>query len=347
MTDDSGSKGGGGDQLAEEAALWFARRRGPDADALEPAFQAWIARGALHLAAYNRAAEIFAMGKCLTDATDSEEDRKSMAMDARPVPSSHRDRRLLILTALLSMMLGGWLVWRALPTSATADRPATLAGASRDRPLQLATRLGEIRVIALEDGSRITLDSDSLVVAALGPRRRDLRLERGRARFDVAHDPRPFVVAAGPGTVTARGTIFDVSLSDEHKVAVHLIRGRVDVEMPDARSMRAARKIISLRPGDALEFAVATIDPGLSRTDRWTETSVEFDKSPVSAIIGQANARSSVKIRLADPAIGAIPISGTFRTNDGQALADRLAQLLDLEVDRSNGIDIVLGHRRD
>lgn len=50
------------DQLLEEASLWFARMRGPEADINRPAFNKWLARGAAHLGAYNRAAEIFSMG---------------------------------------------------------------------------------------------------------------------------------------------------------------------------------------------------------------------------------------------------------------------------------------------
>ena len=55
------------DQLLQEAAAWFARMRGPDAEASRDEFEAWLARGALHRRAYNRAAEIFAMGKVLGD----------------------------------------------------------------------------------------------------------------------------------------------------------------------------------------------------------------------------------------------------------------------------------------
>ncbi len=45
------------DQLWSEATLWFARMRSPEADALRPEFEAWLARGALHRRYYNRAAE--------------------------------------------------------------------------------------------------------------------------------------------------------------------------------------------------------------------------------------------------------------------------------------------------
>ena len=44
-------------QLFEEAAAWFARMRGPDAEASRDEFEAWLARGALHRSAYNRAAD--------------------------------------------------------------------------------------------------------------------------------------------------------------------------------------------------------------------------------------------------------------------------------------------------
>src|SRR5438270_410705 len=55
------------DDLARDAATWFARMRGPDADARQGEFEAWLAGAPEHRAAYNRASEVFALGKLLAD----------------------------------------------------------------------------------------------------------------------------------------------------------------------------------------------------------------------------------------------------------------------------------------
>src|SRR3546814_14166765 len=83
---------------------------------------------------------------------------------------------------------------------------------------ELASKSGEIRTVALEDGSRVTLDTDTILHIAYSPTERGLKLERGRARFDVSYDAsRPFVVFAGGGSITAHGTVFDVAVRSEER----------------------------------------------------------------------------------------------------------------------------------
>ncbi len=79
------------------------------------------------------------------------------------------------------------------------------------QPDSYRTEIGERRVVALADGSQISMDSDTKILVDYSKTERALRLARGRARFDVAHDTsRPFTVTAGAETVVAVGTSFDV-----------------------------------------------------------------------------------------------------------------------------------------
>ena len=48
--------------LAGEGAQWFARMRAPDAEKRRAEFETWLGATPAHRSAYNRAAEIFAMG---------------------------------------------------------------------------------------------------------------------------------------------------------------------------------------------------------------------------------------------------------------------------------------------
>jgi len=347
----------GGNQLAVEAAEWFAQLRGPDAEAHRPAFEAWLARGAVHLAAYNRAAEIYNMGKFLAE----ESKERSGTATAEPAvfeasaeTGSQRGwsmRAAIAGVVVVLFAVGAWLALANVPPAdETSKLMMTHGGPQPAGPLQIASRLGEIRTVPLSDGSRVTLDSDTLVSVSFGPSQRRLRLERGRARFEVAHDGRPFVVAAGSGTVTARGTIFDVSLSDKHKVSVKLIRGLVDVDMPADRSHATAtpRRLVQLRPGDEIAYAdapPAEPQPQEDKGDPWTDAMAQFDQAPLREVIARANAVSPVKIRIADRSVGDIRISGSFKVNDGAELARRLALLFDLRVDDSNQMEVVL-HRR-
>src|SRR3546814_13548121 len=51
------------DQLTREGSLWFARMRGPDAQSYRPTMEQWLSLGAAHRDAYERAGEIFEIGR--------------------------------------------------------------------------------------------------------------------------------------------------------------------------------------------------------------------------------------------------------------------------------------------
>jgi transmembrane sensor len=96
-----------------------------------------------------------------------------------------------------------------------------LGAYDRAQPDTLAfqTSAGERRAFDLPDGSRITLDADSVLNVQMLPDRRSLQLARGEAYFEVAKDAaRPFLVRAGGAVVRAVGTAFDVRMSVDRTV---------------------------------------------------------------------------------------------------------------------------------
>jgi transmembrane sensor len=69
---------------------------------------------------------------------------------------------------------------------------------------------GEMRTIALDDGSSITLGGDTRLVLRDGDERVAV-LEQGQALFDLRHDAdRPFEVRAGEDVLRDIGTVFEV-----------------------------------------------------------------------------------------------------------------------------------------
>src|SRR5262249_47946826 len=122
-------------------------------------------------------------------------------------------------------------------------------GSSRTPPpvtaaLQYASSRGEVRNIALPDGSAVTLDAQSTVVARFGANARNIDLERGRAFFAVAPDPaKPFAVTAGDRRVIAVGTRFDVNVTPLGMM-VTLVQGHVRIESADG-----AASPVMLEPG--------------------------------------------------------------------------------------------------
>lgn len=317
-------------QLFEEAAGWFARMRGPGAEASREEFDAWLALGSAQRSAYNRAAEIFALGKLLED--------KAPASEQPPSRLSSRQRALAGSPALLLIAVAA--SWVALGPVSDGYRQIAQRASTDAKEEQFSTPLTAGRSLRLLDGSLVELAEASLLRVSFGTSERRLILEQGAARFIVAHEKRPFLVLAGGAVITARGTMFDVGFSSGGRVRVRLIEGVIDVALPrgDGRS----RPIQRLRSGEAISFP--TEHGRASITDAGTRRDPEaaalpgadprdFDAISVAELVAIANQGTSRPIRIGVPAIGQYRVSGRFRTSDTRLLAERLAGLFSLTVD--------------
>ena len=341
-----------GDRLRREAASWFARMRASDADESRTAFEAWLAADPAHREAYNRAAEVFALGKLLAH---EEVGRDGLAPAGPPPPAPTRRRALVLATAtaaLLAMLAAGFLSARNMAPAWLPDRAREVASAHQASGLQrLSALAGERRTARLADGSRVTLEGGSELVVRLDRAERRLELVRGSVRFDVAHAPMPFVVYAAGGKVTARGTVFEVALRPGRRVDVRLIEGRVDV-LPPAASTSPAQGPLRLAPGQHLSFgampgpAPARQVPAVRAGHAGAPAPAEFEDVSVALIIAHANRGAARPIRLADAELGERRVSGRFRTDDTRLLAQRLALLFDLREDLDDPGEIVLAEPR-
>jgi len=322
--------------LFEEAAAWFARMRGPQAEASRGAFEAWLSLGALHRSAYNRAAEIFALGKLLGDEAVPPTGRQDRARCPRSLRMGAGAAGLLLLLTC------SWLVTRALPDPPETPRPSARTEARVAGGLTRIAASGGVRSERLADGSVIRLRGSTSISVELTRAMRTLTLERGSARFFVAHEPRPFLVFAGGGYVAARGTVFDVGLSADRRVTVRLVEGVVDVSPPIAagatpqpRRLRAGQSMsfeAVPAPGEPVRAAYRAGPLEQSREAR-SGTALTFESVTLAELVRLANRGSARPIRIADPATGQLLVSGTFRIDDTSLLAERLASLLKLARD--------------
>ena len=215
-------------------------------------------------------------------------------------------------------------------TAATSERPRAFGFALA---ASLAAAVGEIREIGLPDGSRVTLDSGSRVEAAFAKSERKLTLREGRARFQVAHDGRPFVVRAGSSEVVATGTLFDVSLLGGRTTVV-LLQGSVEVRAAGSRQTPEP-KVERLKPGQKLILlgsAPAEPRPATRGDTVWPARMLEFNNNRLDEAVAVANRYSKVQLKLGDERIGGLRVSGAFRAGDSAGLARSLAAAFDLRI---------------
>jgi transmembrane sensor len=157
------------------------------------------------------------------------------------------------------------------------------------------------------------------------------------------------VVQAGGGSVTAIGTVFEVTVG--RKVDVRLIEGKIRVAYAVVGDKRA-RETVSLEQGQSVSFTAedkaappptpaARADP--ARGPRFQS----FDDRPVGEVIAATNRGSDTQILLSDPAVGARKIFAEIDISDPVAVAQKLAKILDLSIARPSASVIRLEPRGD
>jgi transmembrane sensor len=322
-------------KLREEAADWFAiMRNTEEADIRRKEFEAWLACGALHRAAYSRIAETYSVGKHLKQDAVGGGDSISEAVPTRlPATRSSEIRKPLLIASAVALLslCAHWVLGVGLTNLAGVAQPPLDASLASTRvPLRLATSSGEIRSFRLDDGSLVALDTDSLVFVRYDASRRDLQLVRGRGRFTVAHENRPFTVHAGRRTVVARGTIFDVAISARNLVRVHLMRGAVDVKDQSQSTIRLSpgqQLLLSAKPRSSPQFEKAAMEDA-----RWPDGLRDYTDIRLADLFEEANRYAKTPLLAATPEVSDIRVSGKFRITDTHRLAGNLADLLALAV---------------
>jgi len=217
-------------------------------------------------------------------------------------------------------------------------------------PTTYETAVGERRVITLSDGSRLSLDSNTKVTVRYSRRARMLNLERGRSRFDVAHDvTRPFSVTAGAETVIAVGTSFDVERLDG-EVVVTLLEGKVvvsptksDVAVPAENGPQRAKlhdQPVKLSAGQQLVAsttnAPAITPANLQAATAWESGRLEIYDEPLNEVVARVNRYASDPILL-DPRIADLRVSGVFNAGDVNAFVDAVTTYFPVEAVADNG----------
>ncbi len=206
------------------------------------------------------------------------------------------------------------------------------------------TGLGEQRIVSLEDGSRVMLNTLTSLSVSYRSDQRRIELHRGQANFEVKSEPqRPFVVFSSAGSVIALGTQFDV-YQKKNKVRVTLYEGQVQV-MPE-QIMAGADSARILNPGQAVDFnrqtfltQVMNIDAGQAKA--WQQQRLDFHNTPLRNVIEEVNRYSSRRLELADSRLEGLEISGIFETGDSQAVVAALKTYFKVKVIEGNKLLVI------
>ena len=205
------------------------------------------------------------------------------------------------------------------------------------------TPIGARQILNLSDGSRLELNTNTVVRIAQHSADREVIVDRGEVYFDVKHDAkRAFVVLAGGRKILDLGTKFLVR-DGADKLEVAMYEGRVRLGAPQGSGERPA----NLAAGDvAIATAHATTisrdtRSALSDALSWRRGVLVFHHTSLADAAAEFNRYNDYKIVVADPAIGRLEINGKFRTNDIRMFADVTADVLGLHARKQDSYTLI------
>lgn len=235
------------------------------------------------------------------------------------VPASESSLSLGRGTYNFSLSLGrgpgrGWILGGAAASIALAIGIAVfgiggLAGRSETSPGErVVTARGGHQQAILSDGSRVELGGKSSMSVVYSPQKRVVVAEDGEAYFSVSKDPsRPFIVRAGPVTITAVGTAFSVRRAGE-SVSVIVTEGVVEVAAGDVAVRAEAGERVRYDRG---ELSQSREEVPVEIATSWREGRLQFVDEPLRLVIASVNRYSDREVLIGDPAIEELRFTGT------------------------------------
>jgi len=309
----------------EAAAAWLLRRDAGHDIERDPGFVAWREGNADHAKAWSHAAAIWD----LVDEPARDDPLftalRRDALQARP------QRPAWTIAAMAAAVVVGVALLTAPWVRNIFDGPSPIA----TRPSSATTYAigGDApETIALPDGSRVTLAANAAMAVDYQGGRRAVRLLRGEAYFSVVHDAgRPFEVTAAGRTITDLGTEFDVQLG-EGVMTLTLAQGAVAVS--PARGGGPA--LLLAHPGQQVTAAPGEADrvgrADLSEALAWRKPLLDFSSTPLPEAAATVNRYGGGHVRVPDPRVAAIQISGQYRAGDPARFARSVADAYGLKV---------------
>lgn len=202
-----------------------------------------------------------------------------------------------------------------------------------------ATVIGETRTLTLEDGSQVTLNTNTQLRVSFEDAVRRVSLDTGEAFFEVAGDSaRPFIVDSAHGRVEVLGTAFAVETRGD-MIEVTVAEGTVGLSASGVAGVKPDR----LAPG-MIGYAgangVVLEMVGLESVEErllWREGRLRFTATPLSEVVTEFNRYNTKPMQIMDAEVGAIEIGGTFTATNAEAFA-HLAE---------NGLGLRVLHRPD
>jgi transmembrane sensor len=232
----------------------------------------------------------------------------------------------LKLAACICIVAIGLVSWLQLPSHQQAEKLVK----------QYTTNIGEQKTIALDDGSKITLNTGTQLLVDINDTTRRVIMERGEAYYKIAKDKqRPFEIDLGERTVVVLGTEFNIKKSPdtftlsvtEGLVSIHpknkVISSPTELlEVNDKKVEDSSGNSYKVGAGTVVKFNYnkrilsAHHEKEIEKRVSWKTGLMSFNNEPLHKVIAELNRYSSKKILIQDSGIMDLPVRGTVKINN-------------------------------
>jgi ferric-dicitrate binding protein FerR (iron transport regulator) len=194
-----------------------------------------------------------------------------------------------------------------------------------------STHIGQRKAIKLDDGSVITLNTNSsLKIRHDGPML-SVQIFQGEAHFNMLPDPRRhLVVSVGDQVkVIDTATVFDVRVTDEDKTQVTVQEGQVQLVVTNQADVQLHQNQQATVDSDSSRLSIHTHNLAPKEIERqfsWLQGYLDFQCATVADAAQEFNRYNLTRIEVDDHA-GLVQIGGVFLTTDPVTFAESVAKI--------------------
>lgn len=329
-------------QIDRQAADWLAERDAGHWNELrETELEKWLALSTRHRVSFLRLEHAWSRADRLRihrDAPWSAED-VAASVTTSWVPAESRRR-----VAYASLAWLGGAAAAVVAVLAISLMQLPMLGFNQDGEVY-STVVGERAMITLDDGSKVTLNTDTRIRSDVHGRIRHVWLDDGEAYFEVSHDStRPFIISAGGQQVRVVGTKF--SLRREGDVLqANVVEGKVQITSSSGAQALLGASDHARATSSALRVRYRSTED-MSSELSWIDGKINLDGMTIEKAAAEFNRYNSRKIKIVDEATGRVLIGGSFDVNNVDGFSYLLRKGFGLDVDYSQPDLILVGAAR-
>lgn len=259
--------------------------------------------------------------------------------------TGHGRKQAAGLAAMAALLVAA--IWIAMQSEQVAAPDSEYRHTAR-------TLVGENSGLVLPDGSRVTLNTDTVLSVDYSRGERAVRLAHGEALFEVAHErQRPFRVYAGRNLIEAVGTAFRVRGVGRTEVTV--TRGQVRLSLlpseggtsEGADTSREEIALVSAGRNAIFEqdrVVVEALDAkSIEKRLSWQDGVLVFDGDTLADAVREFARYTETDIVILDEDIVHRHIVGVFSTGDLDRFMQALQTRFDIRVSTTSQGVVLLG----